>query len=161
MTSEQVVAQHYAHGSLEQAILKALEAAGKDLNQLSLKDLSPVDEFHIGGRLATIEFAKQLGLRPGMRILDMEEFHDRGWAFAAAEARRVVGEGPVYLTYDIDSLDPAQAPGTGTPEAGGIQAIEALRLLRGLRGLDFVGGDLVEVAPGFDPGTLTAFNGAS
>ncbi|MCX7381809.1 MAG: agmatinase [Alphaproteobacteria bacterium] len=97
----------------------------------------------------------------GMRILDMEEFHDRGWAFAAAEARRVVGEGPVYLTYDIDSLDPAQAPGTGTPEAGGIQAIEALRLLRGLRGLDFVGGDLVEVAPGFDPGTLTAFNGAS
>ena len=71
MTSEQVVAQHYAHGSLEQAILKALEAAGKDLNQLSLKDLSPVDEFHIGGRLATIEFAKQLGLRPGMRILDI------------------------------------------------------------------------------------------
>ncbi len=97
----------------------------------------------------------------GMRILDMEEFHDRGWAFAAQEARRVAGDGPVYLTYDIDSLDPSQAPGTGTPEAGGIQAIEALRLLRGLRGLDFVGGDLVEVAPGFDPGTLTAFNGAS
>lgn len=97
----------------------------------------------------------------GMRVLDMEEFHDRGWAFAVAEARRVVGDGPVYLTYDIDSLDPSQAPGTGTPEAGGIQAIEALRLLRGLRGLDFVGGDLVEVAPGFDPGTLTAFNGAS
>ena len=97
----------------------------------------------------------------GMRVLDMEEFHDRGWSFAVEEARRVAGDGPVYLTYDIDSLDPSQAPGTGTPEAGGIQAIEALRLLRGLRGLDFVGGDLVEVAPGFDPGTLTAFNGAS
>ena len=97
----------------------------------------------------------------GMRILDMEEFHDRGWAFAVHEARRVAGDGPVYLTYDIDSLDPAQAPGTGTPEAGGIQAIEAIRLLRGLRGLDFVGADLVEVAPSFDPGTITAFNGAS
>ena len=97
----------------------------------------------------------------GMRVLDMEEFHDRGWGFAVAEARRVAGDGPVYLTYDIDSLDPAQAPGTGTPEAGGIQAIEAIRLLRGLRGLDIVGADLVEVAPGFDPGTLTAFNGAS
>ena len=59
------------------------------------------------------------------------------------------------------SLDPAEAPGTGTPEAGGITAREALRLLRALRGIDFVGGDLVEVAPSFDPGTITAFNGAS
>ncbi len=69
--------------------------------------------------------------------------------------------GPVYLTYDIDSLDPSQAPGTGTPEAGGIMVHDVLRLLRSLRGLDFVGGDLVEVAPPFDNGTLTAFNGAS
>ncbi len=97
----------------------------------------------------------------GMRVLDMEEFHDQGWAFAVREARRVVGEGKVYLTYDIDSLDPSQAPGTGTPEAGGLSALEAMRLLRGLRGVDFVGADLVEVAPPFDPGTLTAFNGAS
>jgi len=97
----------------------------------------------------------------GMRILDMEEFHDQGWQFAVHEARRIAGDGPVYLTYDIDSLDPSQAPGTGTPEAGGIMAIEAIRLLRGLRGLDFIGADLVEVAPPFDPGTLTAFNGAS
>ncbi len=97
----------------------------------------------------------------GMRIVDMEEFHDQGWAHAVREARHVVGTGPVYLTYDIDSLDPSQAPGTGTPEAGGLTALEAMRLLRGLRGVDFVGGDLVEVAPPFDPGTLTAFNGAS
>ena len=69
--------------------------------------------------------------------------------------------GPTYLTFDIDSLDPSQAPGTGTPEAGGITALEALRLLRALRGIDFVGGDLVEVAPPFDVGTITAFNGAS
>jgi guanidinopropionase len=97
----------------------------------------------------------------GMRVLGIDEFTDQGWAFAAAEARRIVGDGPTYLTFDIDSLDPSEAPGTGTPEAGGITAREALRLLRGLRGLDFIGGDLVEVAPSFDPGTITAFNGAS
>jgi guanidinopropionase len=97
----------------------------------------------------------------GMRVLGMDEFTDQGWAFAAAEARRVVGMGPTYLSFDIDSLDPAEAPGTGTPEAGGITAREALRLLRALRGIDFVGGDLVEVAPPFDHGTITAFNGAS
>ncbi len=97
----------------------------------------------------------------GMRVLGMDEFQDKGWAYAVAEARRVVGDGPVYLSYDIDSLDPAEAPGTGTPEAGGIRVIEALRLLRGLRGLDFVGGDLVEVAPSWDNGTITSFNGAS
>jgi guanidinopropionase len=99
--------------------------------------------------------------RSGMRVLPMEEFHDKGWRYAAEEARRVVGNGPTYLTYDIDSLDPSQAPGTGTPEAGGITALEAIRVLRALRGIDFVGGDLVEVAPPFDVGTITAFNGAS
>ncbi len=97
----------------------------------------------------------------GMRVLSMDEFADKGWRFAAEEARRVAGSGPTYLTFDIDSLDPAQAPGTGTPEAGGITALEALRLLRMLRGLDLVGADLVEVSPPFDVGELTAFNGAS
>lgn len=99
--------------------------------------------------------------RSGMRVLGMDEFADKGWRFAAEEARRVAGSGPTYLTFDIDSLDPSQAPGTGTPEAGGITALEAMRLLRGLRGLDFVGADLVEVSPPFDVGSLTAFNGAS
>lgn len=97
----------------------------------------------------------------GMRVIPMDELDDKGWRFAVEEARRVVGEGPAYLSFDIDSLDPSEAPGTGTPEAGGIRMITALRLLRGLRGLDFRGGDVVEVAPSFDPGTLTAFNAAS
>ncbi|HET6185192.1 MAG TPA: agmatinase [Acetobacteraceae bacterium] len=100
-------------------------------------------------------------LSSGMRVLPMDELFERGWRYAAEEARRVAGAGPVYLSFDIDSLDPSEAPGTGTPEAGGLRAIEALHLLRALRGLDFIGGDLVEVAPSFDPGTLTAFNGAS
>ena len=99
--------------------------------------------------------------RSGMRVLPMDEFHDKGWRYAAQEAHRVGLGGPVYLSFDIDSLDPSQAPGTGTPEAGGITALEALRLLRALRGLDFVGGDLVEVSPPFDVGTLTSFNAAS
>lgn len=97
----------------------------------------------------------------GMRVIDIEEVQDRGIAHCIAEARRIAGPGPTYLTYDIDSLDPSEAPGTGTPEAGGLTMREALRLLRGLRGLDFVAADLVEVSPGFDPGTTTAFNAAS
>lgn len=97
----------------------------------------------------------------GMRVLGIDEFDDKGWRFAAEEARRVAGEGPVYLSFDIDSLDPAEAPGTGTPEAGGLKMREVLRLLRALRGLDFVGADLVEVSPPFDAGGITAFNGAS
>nr|WP_294522695.1 agmatinase [uncultured Rhodopila sp.] len=99
--------------------------------------------------------------RSGMRVLAMDEFDDRGWRYVAEEARRVAGGGPVYLSFDIDSLDPSEAPGTGTPEAGGLTALQALRLLRELRGLDFVGGDVVEVAPPFDTGTLTSFNAAS
>jgi len=99
--------------------------------------------------------------RSGMRVLPMEEFDDRGWRYAAEEARRIAGGSPTYLSFDIDSLDPSHAPGTGTPEAGGITALQALRLLRELRGIDFIGGDLVEVAPPFDVGTLTSFNAAS
>lgn len=99
--------------------------------------------------------------RSGMRVMPIEEFDDKGWRFAAEEARLIAGEGATYLTFDIDSLDPSQAPGTGTPEAGGITVLQALRLLRELRGINFVGGDLVEVAPPFDVGSLTAFNGAS
>jgi len=71
MNLEQAVARHYAHGSLEQAILEALAAAGKDVNRLSPADLAPVDEFHVGGRPATIAFAGQLGVHSGMRLLDV------------------------------------------------------------------------------------------
>jgi ubiquinone/menaquinone biosynthesis C-methylase UbiE len=71
MQIEQAVAQHYAHGSLYEAILKALEAAGKDLDHLSPKDLAPVDEFHVGGRPATVAFAEQFAASPGMRLLDI------------------------------------------------------------------------------------------
>jgi ubiquinone/menaquinone biosynthesis C-methylase UbiE len=68
---EQTIARHYAHGSLEETILNAFVAAGKDLNRLAPKDLAPVDEFHVGGRQATVAFAEQFGPRPGMRLLDI------------------------------------------------------------------------------------------
>ena len=71
METEQAVALHYAHGSLEETILSALAAAGKDVTRLAPKDLAPVDEFHVGGRQATIAFAEQFGPRPGMRLLDV------------------------------------------------------------------------------------------
>jgi ubiquinone/menaquinone biosynthesis C-methylase UbiE len=71
MEIEQAVARHYAHGSLEETILAALAAAGKDVNHLTPKDLAPVDEFHVGGRQATVAFAQEFGLRPGMRLLDI------------------------------------------------------------------------------------------
>ena len=71
MEIEQAVTRHYAHGALEEAILNALEAAGKDVNRLTPKDLAPVDEFHVGGRQATMAFAEQFGPTPGMRLLDI------------------------------------------------------------------------------------------
>ena len=77
------------------------------------------------------------------------------------EAREIVGTGPVYVTYDIDFVDPTFAPGTGTPEVGGPNSWQALQVARGLRGLDVVGADLVEVSPPFDPAGGTAWLGAS
>jgi guanidinopropionase len=97
----------------------------------------------------------------GMRVVFCEEFHASGPETIAAEARALVGDMPVYLTYGIDSLDPVYAPGTGTPEIGGMTTHQAQVLLRGLRGLDYVGADLVEVSPPFDVGDLTSLAGAA
>ena len=72
-----------------------------------------------------------------------------------------MGAGPVYISYDIDSLDPSIAPGTGTPEIGGLTTPQALELIRGLRGLPIVGCDLVEVAPPYDTSGNTALTGAN
>ena len=77
------------------------------------------------------------------------------------EVREQMGGGPVYISFDIDGLDPAYAPGTGTPEIGGLTTIQGLEIIRGCRGLDIVGGDLVEVAPPYDPSGNTALLGAN
>jgi guanidinopropionase len=97
----------------------------------------------------------------GMRLIFIEEFAKTGVEAVIAEARRVVGEGPTYISFDVDSLDPVYAPGTGTPEIGGLTTREAQALLRGCRGLNLIGGDVVEVAPPFDPTGNTALVGAT
>ena len=97
----------------------------------------------------------------GMRVLFMEEFSRIGVDAVIAEVRRVIGTGPVYFTFDVDGLDPVFTPGTGTPEVGGITTIEAQRLMYGLRGLNYIGGDVVEVSPPYDPSGNTALVGAS
>ncbi|HEX6102360.1 MAG TPA: agmatinase [Alphaproteobacteria bacterium] len=97
----------------------------------------------------------------GMRVIYMEEFCRLGEEKVIAEARRVVGQGPAYVSFDVDGLDPVFAPGTGTPEIGGLTTREAQHIVRGLQGLDLVGGDVVEVSPPFDPSGNTALVGAS
>jgi len=97
----------------------------------------------------------------GMRLIFIEEFAKTGVEAVIAEARKVVGEGPTYISFDVDSLDPVYAPGTGTPEIGGLTTREAQALLRGCRGLNLIGGDVVEVAPPFDPTGNTALVGAT
>ncbi len=100
-------------------------------------------------------------LDQGIRIIDMEEVSEKGIPYAIAEARKVVGAGPTYFTFDIDSIDPAFAPGTGTPEIGGFTSREALQLVRGFRHLNLIGADMVEVSPPFDQSGGTALVGAS
>ncbi len=78
-----------------------------------------------------------------------------------AEARAIVGDGPTYVSFDVDGLDPVYAPGTGTPEIGGFSSLEAQLMVRGLEGLNLIGGDVVEVSPPFDPSGNTALVGAT
>jgi agmatinase len=103
----------------------------------------------------------QFSYEKKMRVLHVEEFYELGWKAVIREIRKLMGDAPVYLSFDIDCLDPAFAPGTGTPEVGGISSFEALQTLRGLKGLDIIGGDLVEVCPPYDPTGITALAGAT
>ena len=104
-----------------------------------------------------LDFAKSVGIR----VIKIEEFFDRGIQDVMAEAREIVGEKETYVSYDIDFIDPAFAPGTGTPEVGGPNSYEALKVVRELTGIKIVGADMVEVSPPFDPSSNTAFLGVS
>ena len=97
----------------------------------------------------------------GVRVVPVEEFFARGVEDVMAEARAVAGAGPTYVSYDIDFVDPAFAPGTGTPEPGGPNSFQALQVARELEGVNIVGADLVEVSPPFDPAGATALLGVS
>ncbi len=139
------------------------------------------EKFHHGGpfRLAVLagvldpERCVQVGIRgsaelawafsyeSGMTVIHMEEFHEMGVPGVISLCREKMAGGPTYLSVDMDGIDPAYAPGTGTPEIGGLTPLEAQRLLRGLAGLPIVGGDVVEVAPQYDPSSNTAHVGAT
>lgn len=97
----------------------------------------------------------------GARVVTAEECWHRSLTPLMAEVRAQMGDGPVYLTFDIDGLDPSVAPGTGTPEVGGLTSIQGLEVIRGCRGLNLVGSDLVEVAPMYDTSGNTALVGAN
>ncbi|MCH2093949.1 MAG: agmatinase [Rhodobacteraceae bacterium] len=93
----------------------------------------------------------------GIRVIPIEEFHDRGVKDVMAEARAIAGSGETYISYDIDFVDPTFAPGTGTPEVGGPNSYQALQVVRELEGVKIVGADMVEVSPPFDTTGNTAF----
>jgi guanidinopropionase len=124
--------------------------------------LDPKRTVQIGIRGALYSDAEDTwGQEQGIRVIDIDEFNALGVEGTIAEARRVVGDGATYVSFDVDALDPVYAPGTGTPEIGGMTTLEAQRLVRGLRGLNLVGGDVVEVSPPFDPSGNTALVGAT
>ena len=108
----------------------------------------------------------QIGLRTtndepmGFNILDTRWVHENGPSATAARVKEIVGDNKVYLTFDIDCLDPSYAPGTGTPVCGGLSSFQALEIVRGLSGINLVGMDIMEVAPAYDVGEITALAAA-
>jgi agmatinase len=102
------------------------------------------------------EYLWEFSYDSGMTVLHIEDVERLGVPAVIARAREVIGEAPAYLTFDVDGIDPGYAPGTGTPEVGGLTPREALAIVRGMAGLEIVGGDVVEVAPQYDPTSNTA-----
>jgi agmatinase len=140
--------QIYGHGSVfYRAIEEGLVDAGRMI-QIGIR--SPVER-------EVVEWT----LGKGVTILSAQDVHGMSMAEVAQHIHAVVGVQPAYLTFDIDALDPAFAPGTGTPEIGGLATWQAQAILRRLGGIDFVGMDLVEVAPAYDTAEITALAGAT
>ena len=115
--------------------------------------VDPARSVQIGIRTTTEDYL-------GFSVIDARAVHEAGVAAAVARVRAVVGRGPTYVTFDIDALDPAFAPGTGTPVWGGLHSWQAAALLRDLAGIAMVGGDVVEVSPPYDTTGATAVAGA-
>jgi agmatinase len=140
--------QAYAHGCVfHHAITEGL--------------IEPRRMIQIGIRSPVSREVHDWTLAQGVTIVTAQEAHEAGAAAVAARIRAVVGEAPVYLSFDVDVLDPAFAPGTGTPEIGGLASWQAQAILRRLGGLRFIGMDVVEVAPAYDIAEITALAGAT
>jgi agmatinase len=140
--------QIYAHGSVfYHAIEEGL--------------IEPRRTVQIGIRSPVARSIYDWTLARGVTIISAQEVHEAGPADIAQRIRAVVGDAPVYLSFDIDALDPAFAPGTGTPEIGGLASWQAQAIIRRLTGLNFVGMDVVEVSPAYDTAEITALAAAT
>ena len=104
---------------------------------------------------------RDFALSEGIRIITIEEFFERGMSDVISEVKSILGDKKTYLSYDIDFIDPAFAPGTGTPEVGGPNSFQALEVIRKLSGINLIGADVVEISPPFDNSGGTAFLGSS
>ena len=122
--------------------------------------LDPERCIQIGIRGAA-EVSTEFSHAAGMTVIHIEKFHTLGVERVVERVREVVGGGPIYVTIDVDGIDPAYTPGTGTPEVGGLTPLEVQRVVRGLAGLPIAGGDVVEIAPQYDPTSNTAHVGAT
>lgn len=152
-----------AHADVNDEMFGEREAHGTVFRRAYEEGLiRPEKTYQIGIRgtgYAAIDFSEAVGW--GFQQWPAEELWGRRLHQLAGEIRRDIGDTPTYVTYDIDSLDPAYAPGTGTPEIGGLTTPQALELIRGLKGLNIVGADLVEVSPPYDTSGNTALTGAN
>lgn len=149
-TSDESSGQRYHHGtSVRRAIEEGL-VQGNHVFQIGIRGSIESASYN--------DYAKQAGIH----ILDMQGFHNPNIRGAFLETlREVAGSDPCYLTFDIDGVDPAFAPGTGTPVVGGLTSFEALTMMRSFRGLQFIGGDVVEVAPAYDHAEITSLLAAA
>lgn len=149
-TSDATSGHKLHHGTSIRSVIEEKLVRGDRIFQIGLR--GSIGSAHYQ------DYAKQAGIR----TLDMQNFHqpERRRKFLET-LRAVAGANPCYLTFDIDGVDPAFAPGTGTPAVGGLTSFEALDMLGALRGLRFVGGDVVEVAPAYDSSEITSLLAAS
>lgn len=149
-TSDEAYGQKYHHGTCVRRAIEEGLVQGRRIFQIGIR-----------GTLASVDYL-DFARQEGINILDMPGFHDRANREAfLARIRETAGGGPCYLTFDVDGIDPAFAPGTGTPVIGGLTSFEAINTMRALRGLNFIGGDVMEVAPPYDSSEITSLLGAS
>ena len=147
--NDEMFGERIAHGTPFRRALEAGAINPKRTWQIGLRGTGYADD--------DFEWSRE----QGFRVVQAEECWHRSLSPLMDEVRETMGDGPVYLSYDIDSLDPAYAPGTGTQEIGGLTTIQALEIIRGCRGLNLVGCDLVEVSPPLDPAGTTALVAAN
>ena len=140
--------QAYAHGTVF-------------YHALSERLIQPRRMVQVGLRSPVERAVHDWTLAQGVTMVTAQDVHEQGPVAISEQIRKVIGEAPVYLSFDIDVLDPAFAPGTGTPEVGGLASWQVQAVTRRLQGLQFVGMDLVEVCPPYDVAEITALAGAA